>query len=422
MIRYAGEYEATTWTRAIAVPVGVSLAAHVVFALVWWGMPSRSTTGRVGAKAPPDVRLVAMINARAMHAEAPKPAAPASPEAEQKPAPTPAEKTPSEPPKVEPPKVEPPPPEVVEKKVEPPPLPPPLIPPAIKSAPEPEPELLRVRPRKPRETRASRAVRHNAEVPTMLGETPAATGKVDGSSAGAGAARTPAVLTFAGLQVDGPLAASVVYVVDGSGPMVSTWPWVAAEVERSVEELAATQRFNVVLFADRGAAESVRLFANEPLPASTHERARLAGWLATMETTGRSSPLAGLRSALRQKPGVIFLLCRSIARTNGARWDAGNAAILKELDALNPRGIGGERAIVIKVVQFIEPDSTGLLQAISKAHGGGDTVLVTRTGERTERRESLTPRSAAGRPAGPRGLEGTDILDRAETAPSGPKK
>lgn len=193
-------------------------------------------------------------------------------------------------------------------------------------------------------------------------------------------------LTFAGLDADSEIASSVVYVVDTSGPMVSSLPWVIAELRRSAASLLPTQQFTVVFFSDRGGSAPVtRTFSPKLVDASPRQLGRLDSFLNTADADGRSSPLAGLREALRLRPRVVFLLCRAIPRTNGNQWDAGRDAILRELDTLNPADAAtGKRSTSIKVIQFLEPDPTGLLQDIALAHGGPSPAAALRTISRNE--------------------------------------
>lgn len=193
-------------------------------------------------------------------------------------------------------------------------------------------------------------------------------------------------VSFAGLTAVGARARSVVYVVDASGPMVTSLPWVIAEVQRSIDALAPTQRFGVVLFQDTGTGARVRTFDARLNDATTRQRARLAAWLAHAAPSGKSSPLDGLRAALALRPQVIFLLSRSIARSGGGEWGDGLDATLRELDRLNPiNPATGERPVLIRTIQFLEPDPTGTMQAIARAHGGAaSTSEADRVIERAE--------------------------------------
>ncbi len=180
-------------------------------------------------------------------------------------------------------------------------------------------------------------------------------------------------VSFAGLSASGVRARSVVYVVDASGPMVSSMPDVLSELERSIAGLAPTQRFGVVLFRDQGGAGSgpaAVAFRSRLIDANRSNREALRVWLDDQRIAGRSSPMAGLRAALDLRPQVIFLLSRSIDRTGGVAWDLGLEATLAELERLNPADPAtGRRPVIIKTIQFIDEDPTGIMRAIARQHG-----------------------------------------------------
>lgn len=193
-------------------------------------------------------------------------------------------------------------------------------------------------------------------------------------------------VSFAGLSAVGARARSVVYVVDASGPMVTSLPWVIAEVQRSIDALAPTQRFGVVLFQDAGDGARTSVFDARLNDATARQRARLAAWMTLAAPQGKSNPLDGLRAALALRPQVIFLLSRSIARSGGGQWGDGLDATLRELDRLNPVNPStGERPVLIRTIQFLEPDPTGTMQAIARTHGGASaTSEADRVIERAE--------------------------------------
>lgn len=228
----------------------------------------------------------------------------------------------------------------------------------------------------------------------------------DASSPSAAAATGQ--VSFLGLQADAELASSVVYVVDTSGPMVSSLPWVMHELRSSVEGLIATQQFNVVCFSERASGTgggAVRTLFSQPRDATDASKDDLARFVTGVEASGRSVPLEGLRAALSQRPRVIFLLCRPITRTASGTWDRGTAAVLDELARLNPIDPAtGQRQTIIKVVQFLSEDSTGLLSEIAKAHGGeASTSLRTITREELGKGLSAAP-TATPKPAGERAV------------------
>lgn len=223
--------------------------------------------------------------------------------------------------------------------------------------------------------------------------------------------------TFAGLRAE--RAVSVVYVVDASGAMVSSFSFVIPELERSIARLSPLQRFQVVLFRDRPDIGGRALYDQytpptrrdgELMRATATNKAAVSAWLARVQPMGRSNPLDGLVRALDLEPDAVFLLSRSIKRSvpgreatlEGGRladpaaetdqpggvaqpdmtarlWGRGKDAILAELDRLNPviDVPTGRRRVQIKTIQFIEDDPSGILQAIAELHGDGDYRVLT---------------------------------------------
>jgi hypothetical protein len=180
----------------------------------------------------------------------------------------------------------------------------------------------------------------------------------------------------------------VVYVVDASGAMVTNIKWIKDELQRSIAALAPTQQFQVVLFRDRTGTTGeglFEIFRSDPdapgalMPATASNKQALAAWLAEIQPTGRSNPVDGLRRALALRPDAVFLLSRGIRRTGGREddppgglWGRGAEVILAELEGLNPRlRDGGPRTVVIKTIQFLEEDPTGVMRAIAERHGDG---------------------------------------------------
>lgn len=183
--------------------------------------------------------------------------------------------------------------------------------------------------------------------------------------------------TFAGVGVRE--VQSVVYVVDGSGAMVTNLKWVMEEVERSIVALDPKQSFQVVLFRDRGAAAggpAAEVFRSGTglIPATAANKAAVAAWLQQVRPSGRSNPMDGVKRGLSLQPDVVFLLSRGMPRTEAVAragdWSRGPQAVLKELDGLNPKA-GKRRRAIIKTIQFLEDDPTGTMQAIAGEHGDG---------------------------------------------------
>lgn len=191
-------------------------------------------------------------------------------------------------------------------------------------------------------------------------------------SATAPTSTAPPVVRFAGVQTKA--ARKIVYVVDGSGATAASFSSLQKQLLRSIDELSPTQRFQVVLFRSAKDAPVTLAPINEHKPAyaTRANKQAVAAWLDTITTHGRSNPIDGLRAALALKPDLVLLITKSIERTGEGAWAGGRERILLELNDLNPRSSRtGQRRTVIKAVQLLDEDPTGIMQAIGEAHGDG---------------------------------------------------
>lgn len=179
---------------------------------------------------------------------------------------------------------------------------------------------------------------------------------------------------FAGVNVQ--VAHRVVYAVDVSGAMAQCLDSVLLELRRSIARLDREQQFQIVFFRE-DLSGATRVVAIDDaggratlLSASPEVKQRVDQLLRSARPLGRSAPLAGLKRALEFGPDVVFLLTSNIRRSDTGQGD--NARTLRLIDDLNPRSrITGRRPVVIKTLQFVEDDPTGLMQAIAEAHGDG---------------------------------------------------
>ncbi|MCG3124017.1 MAG: hypothetical protein GIKADHBN_02457 [Phycisphaerales bacterium] len=184
---------------------------------------------------------------------------------------------------------------------------------------------------------------------------------------------------FAGVQARRALR--IVYVVDASGPMASSMAFVKEELMRSIGALGPDQSFQVLFFRETpGSAAGARAFeafdarsASPQLAAATPDvKKRLRAWMSSIRPTGRSSPQPALEEAMRLGPDLVFVLGRRIKRTNLSDSASEVRQVLAALDRLNPQNpINGKRPVVIKTIQFLDDDPSGLFQAIAQSHGDG---------------------------------------------------
>lgn len=205
---------------------------------------------------------------------------------------------------------------------------------------------------------------------------------------------SPAPVTFAGAEAS-TRARDVIYVVDASGAMVTTLAFAKAELARSIASLDASQRFQIVIARRLGDTSRLDRFPSDgPSRATDDAKAAVGPFLAGVRAGGRAAPLEGLREALAERPDLVLVLTANFRRSAPAASDpwyssvaadpalsgayaAEIAPALTELDALNPvrrdpLGRGpAQRATVIKAVQFLGDDPTGMLQAVAERHGDG---------------------------------------------------
>ncbi|GAB4384939.1 MAG: hypothetical protein Kow0022_09110 [Phycisphaerales bacterium] len=194
-------------------------------------------------------------------------------------------------------------------------------------------------------------------------------------------AEPPRAVSFAGVTAQA--AKRIVYVVDASGSMVSSYAFVRARLAQSISHLSPTQRFQVILVRGRPSGEpevltlpdSDRSSRDPLLRALPSVRERAIAWLRSIVVSGRSDPIIGLEKALTldPPPDVVFFLARGFQRSGpNADWGQGVEATLRSLDRLNPPSRRtGLRPVVIKTIQFLDDDPTGLMKAIAEAHGDG---------------------------------------------------
>lgn len=190
---------------------------------------------------------------------------------------------------------------------------------------------------------------------------------------------SPPSVAFAGVQ--SKAARTLVYVVDGSGATANSFAYLQTQLMRSIDRLSPTQRFQVVLFreSDESAYTLAPLNSGRLARATPDNKQRVSEWLDTVAARGRSNPVAGLEAALSLKPDLVLIITRSIQRTEMG-WAQGQRDILQTLNALNPiDDRSGQRSTVIKCVQLLDEDPTGIMQAIGGLHGdGSDDYKVVR--------------------------------------------
>ena len=79
--------------------------------------------------------------------------------------------------------------------------------------------------------------------------------------------------------------------------------------------------------------------------------------------------MVALKSAMRLKPDVIYLLSENI--TGAGRYEVPADELLVAIDKLNPVDTrNGLRRVQINCIQYLSHDATGTMRKIAEIHGG----------------------------------------------------
>lgn len=161
----------------------------------------------------------------------------------------------------------------------------------------------------------------------------------------------------------------VVYVLDASGSMVAALPTIARELDRSLDRLSGTQWFQVIVFSGRG-LESPPALGRTLTRATLESKRSTSVWLASLEPDRRGDAIGALERALRLNPDIVFLVVKGgLGDTTASPDPRSRESSLARL-ARATRGADAS----IKVIQFFDPDPSGLIEAIASTYGGGDAL------------------------------------------------
>jgi len=142
-------------------------------------------------------------------------------------------------------------------------------------------------------------------------------------------------------------ARRIVFVVDASGSMIDTLPFVINELKTSINKLSERQAFAVVF-----AVGNQRPVSPWPglRPADSTNRQFVMNWLdaGNVVPQGQTAPLASVKDALQRSPQLVFLLSDNI--TGQGRYELSQDALIKELLDANRSGTK------INTIQFLYPD------------------------------------------------------------------
>lgn len=158
-------------------------------------------------------------------------------------------------------------------------------------------------------------------------------------------------------------AHKIIYIVDASGSLIDTLPFVIKELKRSIGELSDQQQFTVIFFQDNTHLE---------VPprgwkyATSDNKHKVADWISNPDNVvphGGTNPTSAIRVAMKYQPELVFILSDNI--TGHGRYEVDRDELLKLVNDANP----GHK-IVINTIQFLYPDPLNTLADIAKQSGG----------------------------------------------------
>ena len=154
-----------------------------------------------------------------------------------------------------------------------------------------------------------------------------------------------------GQTIYGPVSnvSRVVYLIDASGSLLDTMPFVTHQLKESIRELADDQFFTVIFFQQNDMIEVPPVGMKK---ASESAKQRAIDWVdlgsGNVIPQGRANPMGAITKTLRYKPQLVVLLSDNI--TGHGRYEINQEHLLAEIKKANTAGTK------INTIQFIYPD------------------------------------------------------------------
>jgi hypothetical protein len=157
---------------------------------------------------------------------------------------------------------------------------------------------------------------------------------------------------FFGLGRQARGARRIVYVVDRSGSMMTTFDAVRQEMRRSVNGLRRSQKFHVICF---NAGPPLENKPRKLVPATSRHRGRLFEFLDTIQAEGSTDPIPAMERAFQVRPDLIYFL------TDGDF----DPALVERLRVLNR-----EEKVRIFTIAYVSEGGRILLEQIARENNG----------------------------------------------------
>lgn len=144
-------------------------------------------------------------------------------------------------------------------------------------------------------------------------------------------------------------AKRLAYIIDASGSLLDSMPFVINEIKRSISELSDQQSFTIIFFQ----GDDVIEVPPQGLKKATSDlKQQVINWVdlgsGNIVPQGGSSPVKAIKRALRYKPQLVFLLSDNI--TGRAQYEMNQKRLLAEIKQANASHTK------INTIQFLYPD------------------------------------------------------------------
>ncbi|MEM6458998.1 MAG: hypothetical protein AAF710_06365 [Planctomycetota bacterium] len=170
-----------------------------------------------------------------------------------------------------------------------------------------------------------------------------------------------------------PGAARIVYLVDASGSLVDTLPFVLEELQRGLRTLRPEQSYAVILFSggvSGGVTEAPPLGMTRAGDAAiTHTTQWLDPAAGRVVASGRPTPGPALRRALAYRPDAVVLLSDGLVPA-GPRALADRARLLSLVDLADTAGVTFHTLQLRTPDPLAGPSRRGTLEALALQSGG----------------------------------------------------